>query len=675
MGGLARRALVLAAALGCGPALACPDAIRAPRPDDIGPLIDALKHQQQHPDPDCAAAVGRVFVRARFGALPEDPDIFERALRILQAAPPDQAERALREGVAPELAAQVWGSLNARALSRLDAHAPPTAAEAAAIAPEAEAALLEAWARHGPALLDAFSTEGGSVLGASTVELEGRLLAGWLRRADAHDQRLAVGLARELGLSQANLRAALRALSGGSDPELAEMARSALLPMGEPRGWGLEPPTVPPGQVAGAPPADLGRPPLPPPPPPGAPRPPLAAIGLGLACAGLLGLTVYLRRRWLLPAAALALLVLLELGLRAAGAPTPADQAPLFSFIPSGAQFWEPVPGRPDRLRSAGGSTRRREIDRQPAPGGRRVAVLGASSVHGSHYLAEEAFPALLEASLQAAPAGLGPVEVLNMGVGGSTSAGVLSTGLEALSLKADLLVIYQGHNDAAQFTRLAHFAPALGRLRLRMHLHQSPLMGLMRRLIPEPRDGQPSTMPAFDSAAPDHAEVAALSALAVEHLEWNHRRLIRAARAAGVPVLLCVPATNLALAHVEPFATPPGDEPELRRLYDEARAAAAAGDPERAAARLQDRIDASASPRELTRPAIAALRRVAAEEAVPLIDLRAELLRRSPDGFSQNGLYWDDLHPSRAGHQLISAALLPSVRAALGQRPSAETP
>ena len=85
--------------------------------------------------------------------------------------------------------------------------------------------------------------------------------------------------------------------------------------------------------------------------------------------------------------------------------------------------------------------------------------------------------------------------------------------------------------------------------------------------------------------------------------------------------------------------------------------------------------VMASASPRELTRPAIAALRRVAAEEAVPLIDLRAELLRRSPDGFSQNGLYWDDLHPSRAGHQLISAALLPSVRAALGQRPPAETP
>lgn len=664
MTGAIRRALLLAGALAAGPAAACPAALLSPDPADTGPLIAALQELQAAPDPRCAPAVGRVFVRARFGSLPEDPDIFERALRVLQRAPAAEAERALREGVAPELTAQVWGSLQARALSRVEAHAPPTAAEAAAIAPEAEAALLDAWAAHGPALLAALSTEGGSVLGATTAEIEGRLLAGWLRRADPHDQRLAIGLARELGLSQAELRAALQTLARAPEGDIAEMARSALLPMGEPRGWGLTPPAVAPGQVAGAPLADRALPPLPPPPPPGPPRLPLEALGLGLGCVGLLGLTAWLRRRALLPFASLALLALVELGLRAAGAPTAADTRPLFAFIPTGGQFWAEVPGQPGRLRSAGGGTRLREIDRAPAPGLARVAVLGASSVHGSHYLAEEAFPALLEAGLAGGPSG--PVEVLNMGVGGSTSAGVLSTGLEALALGADLLVVYQGHNEVAQFTRLAHYAPAVGRLRLHLRLHQSPLMGLLRRLLPADRGERAAAPPPFRAEAPSHAEVAALSALAVEHLEWNHRRLIRAARAQGVPLLLCAPATNLALAHVEAFATPPGDEAELRRLYEDARSAAAAGAPARAAALLQDRIDASASPRELTRPVLAALRRVADEEGVPLIDLREELLRRSPDGFSQNGLYWDDLHPSAEGHRLIAAALLPSVRSAL---------
>ena len=598
--------------------------------------------------------------------------MFERALRQIQAAPPAQAEVALREGIAPELTAQVWGSLNARALSRLDAHAPPTAADAAAIAPEAEAALLGAYAEHGPALLAAMSTEGGSVLGAATGEIEGRLLAGWLQRADEHDQRLAIGLARELGLSQTDLRAALRERADNGPADIAEMARSTLLPMGAPRGWGLSPPAVAPGQVAEAPPADLLLPPLPPPDRARRPALPWGSAALALGCLSVLAVTVRARRRWLLPFASLACLALLELGLRAAGAPTPADDAPLFSFIPSGARFWVEVPGQPGRMRSAGGGPRLREISAQPGASARRVAVLGASSVHGSHYLAEEAFPARIEAALNVAG---GPrVEVLNMGVGGSTSAGVLSTGLEAIALGAHLLIVYQGHNEVGQFARLAHFAPATRALRTRMALHQSPLVGLLRRSVPPMRrfGAEPSTMPPFRSAAPSHAEVAELSALAVDHLEWNHRRLLRAARGAGVPVLLCVPATNLALAHVEPFSAPPGDEAELRGLYDEARRAAAAGDRLTAAARLQDRIDRSASPRELTRPIIGALHRVAEAEGAPLIDLRAELLRRSPDGFSQNGLYWDDLHPSRAGHALIAEALLPSVRAALGELPPA---
>ncbi|MFM2248941.1 MAG: hypothetical protein RL071_5016 [Pseudomonadota bacterium] len=664
--------LALALALATPPARAegCPSRFAAAfaaqevDTDGLEALLEALRAHGAAPDPACAPALGRVFVRARFGALPEDPDVFARALRQLQALPPEAQRTALTAGVAPELAAQVWGSLRRRALEpRLGPGHPaadllrwPTAEPArfAAVQARAAAALEQAADAHGPALLFALSNEGGSVLGELARALEADVLAAWLASPAPAHRAEALTLAAGLGLSSPALIDALDAViaTGGVDAEAAAAVRARLPP---PALDPLRPPALPPGQVDGAPRARLDGPPLPVALP--APRRPLplGAAALAAACFGVLGLTVRLRRRPLLPVAALAALALLELGLRATGAPTAADHGPLFSFIPAGGQFWTPVPQAPGQLRSAGGSTRLRRVAGAPAPGTRRIAVLGESSVHGSHYLAEEAFPAQLEARLGARRGA--PVEVLNMGVGGSTSAGVLATGREALALGAALLIVYQGHNEVSQFTQLRAWSPSTGGLRLRAALHESPLAALLRRALPDRAEAIPA--PAGLPSAPTRAEIDALHSLAVDHLRSNHARLIGEARAAGVPVLLCLPPTNLALAFAEPFSTPgPGDAADMDALYAAARAAAARGDHAAAAAALQARVDRSASPRELTTPAADALRGLAADWGAPLVDLRAELLGRSPDGFSQNGLYWDDLHPSVEGHRLIAAAL-----------------
>jgi lysophospholipase L1-like esterase len=667
-------ALGATSAQACPPALAATFAAQAVDTDGLEALLAALREHGAAPDPACAPALGGVFVRARFGALPEDPDVFARALRQLQALPPEAQRAALTEGVAPALAAQVWGSLRRRALEpRLGPDHPAAAllrwpeaepARFAALEAGAAAALTQAAEAHGPKLLVALSNEGGSVLGELARALEADILAAWLQSPHPAHRAEALTLAGGLGLSSPALVDALDAIVAARGPE-AEAAAAARARLPPPAADPLRPPDLLPGQVAGAPLARLDGPPL----PVAMPTPrrplPLREAALALGCVGLLALTARLRRRALLPFAALAALALLELGLRAAGAPSTADHAPLFSFIPTGAQFWAPLPEAPGQLRSAGGSTRLRRIPATPAPGTRRIAALGESSVHGSHYLAEEAFPAQLEARLSQR---LGaPVEVLNMGVGGSTSAGVLATGREALALGAELLIVYQGHNEVAQFTQLRSWTPSTRGLRLRAALHQSPLVALLRRALPAPAEAGPPP-PAGPAAPPTRGEIDALHDLAVDHLRFNHARLIAEARAAGVPVLLCLPATNLAQAFAEPFPTPgPGDATDMDALYAAARAAAATGDRAAVEAALQARIDRSASPRELTTPAAATLRDLAADWGAPLVDMRAELLARSPDGFSQNGLYWDDLHPSVEGHRLIAAALEAPTLALLG--------
>lgn len=59
-------------------------------------LLLAIRVAEVRGDPAHAPALFRVFLRSKAAALPHDPDIFERALRILQGVPADQ----LREAIA-----------------------------------------------------------------------------------------------------------------------------------------------------------------------------------------------------------------------------------------------------------------------------------------------------------------------------------------------------------------------------------------------------------------------------------------------------------------------------------------------------------------------------------------------------------------------------------------------
>ena len=65
--------------------------------------LSGLRILEAHPMPEAAGELFVIFARARMGDLPEDPDLFERALRILQRLEPPAIRSGLETGLAPGL--------------------------------------------------------------------------------------------------------------------------------------------------------------------------------------------------------------------------------------------------------------------------------------------------------------------------------------------------------------------------------------------------------------------------------------------------------------------------------------------------------------------------------------------------------------------------------------------
>jgi len=589
--------------------------------------------------PGIASPLMRVHARSRAGDLPEDPDLFERSLRGLQQLPPLEIEAALGPGLASaqlDLAldrlVRRWGAPLAQGDERLTQRMerwPSVAPEAWEASTERLTAELEgAWATHGMALVDALQTSHGSLGGRMLEEAEEAVLAGWM-----------------------------------ADPVLGRVGSEIAQDRGVRSSEGLAPPSERPGQVTGQPsavpqavPAEVWR--------HGSShrhqRLPGDALAIGL---GLLAGAVLLRRRRRLAAltGGLALVPLADAFLGLAGVVPLLHTEPLFALTEWQVDVLQPA--GPGLVQSGPGSVRHQVLTEQPAPGTLRVAVLGASSAHGSNHLREEAFAALLEAALHTERR---PVEVVNLGIGGTISTGVAHAGRAALAHGAGLLIVYYGHNEVAQFSRLALYEhAALDALPLRLWLHQRPLYSaLVRAVQPTGRPVVHTEGSLYAQNPPTRAQIDQLRGLAVAHYRHNLDQLLREAEAAGAGVILVNPATNYPFAHLEPHPSPgPGDADDLAARREVARAAATAGDADGARAARQAAIDVSASPREITSGVRAALVELAEAHQTGWLDADALFWSASPDGLSANGLFWDDLHPSRQGHALLADALGPLVR------------
>ena len=636
----------------------------------LGQRIAATEWLRLHPTPAAGPPLMRTFARSRFGALPEDPDLFERALRATAPLPPDARRAAVVEGLAPALADLTWDRLLTRWLQPLAATTDPAvlralkgwprahAREAAALRADVASEILAAYDVHGDAFFASLSPAGGGVAEAGARLAEDRLLAALLRSDDPAIVGIAVTVVAtgERGGPQTLLALDAAWRNPAIDPALRELAqdprlRTALAaPLPK-----LAPPPSPPGQRPGLDAREPGRPLTDYVVLRSGPTAPtgfgwlMAALGLA-GFGGLLGTRGSHRGLQAVGALCFGLAVpaCAEGALRAAGAPSLTEQGPLFAFYQEDDALLAPAPG--GWVVSPGGPVRHQAVAWPEPPGTFRVGVVGASTAHGSHFLQEEAFSTRLAERLAPAMPDR-RVEALNLAIGGARSDGVRRAAEVALDHGADALVVVMGHNEAAAFSQLGAWDPGATRsIRLQIALSRSALVGAVARLIPTA--GRRATQP---GGRPDRATQAALRQVARDSLAWNLGALLDRAGEANVPVVVVVPPTNWRFVHLDAWDTPgPGDADDLRDRMERADQRAAAGDGPGARALVQSAIDRSAVPRELTGPLRQTLLDVAARRNATVV--RADRLfdAWAPDGLTASGLFWDDLHPSRAGHRLL---------------------
>ncbi len=645
--------------------------------------LAALMILQRRPIPEAAGPLLLVFARSRLDDLPEDPDLFERALRgVLGISDTAAVRHGLTEVLPGDLLRRVhrrmvhqWvlplsGTLTEARLAPILRWPEENPAACGALEDAARAELGAAFDTHGMALIAALQTDGGSILTAITRRLEQALLAQW---------------------------------ATGDDPEIARIAAEIAQQQQPPPP--LAPPDMAPGEIRGMQLIEPVTAVTVQPPGTGSRHTDLLLLGL-LGCGVSLLLGTQRRAR---PLAGLMLgismLLATEGGLRLAELTTLAEERPLFSFTDWQVEAFLPATlGGESWLATPGGWMRYQEI--APQRPDFRAIVLGASSAHGSNHLAEEAFSALIERDLRARlPAA--SVEVLNLGIGGTTSGGLLHTGTEALAMGVDLVMVYYGHNEAAQFSRLSLYETVNPvTLAWRMRLSRSALYsGLLALLRPQqPLVTVPGSI--YAETPPTPQAQSRLRQLAADNLRYNLTQLILRARRSGAEVILMNPATNYRFASIEPEPSvsgagleagleaaeaawgrgevartvtltdalladtdAAGSSPWLAAAQLRAHALARQGDRQAARQSWQQAIDHSARPGVITSEIRAVIAEVTAEQGCASLDVDALFYARSPDGISAPGLFWDDLHPSRAGHAMIAEALLPSVIAAAESR------
>lgn len=319
---------------------------------------------------------------------------------------------------------------------------------------------------------------------------------------------------------------------------------------------------------------------------------------------------------------------------------------------------------------------------------GREIVVLGGSAAMGDGCVPVAAFSARLRTLLTAVlPV---PVQVVNLGAGGVDSTHVLLA-LEALLADhhPDLIVVYSGNNEFHELRLHKAANPGFdSRLELtRRRLNQVHLYRVLRQAV----------VPAVDEAALDRTELPSLGELAVpvtdddralvaKIYEENLARMVALARDAGVPILLTTVADNLldragartvaddeaewiaglladpvrrdptalsrAAVAAAPYLHTQAAHAEVGvRLLEAGRVDQAVWWLERAETLAQRPLRSNAAMRD-------GVRRLAAEEQVPLCDVSRALAALSPRGVAGDDVFRDGCHPNALGHHRIAGIL-----------------
>ena len=258
-----------------------------------------------------------------------------------------------------------------------------------------------------------------------------------------------------------------------------------------------------------------------------------------------------------------------------------------------------------------------------------RIVILGASSAHGSNELWENSFAGKLEAT--------GKFDVVNLAIGGTTSNGILHLVPYTLDIAPDLVILYYGHNEIAQFQQVLSYVPDNWQknLWLQQILWNSSLYSLIYKTIEahnHDNDQIEITNPLHSSIS-----IADIQTIALRNFRWNITSVLETYQAHDIPVLLLNPPTNY------PFA--PHSDTE--------QAPASIG-------AYQQYIDTCMEATTMHSSIREENLRLAQAYATGYLDLDIYFHTNSPDGTSANGLFWDELHPSKMGHEWIYLAIEP---------------
>lgn len=228
-------------------------------------------------------------------------------------------------------------------------------------------------------------------------------------------------------------------------------------------------------------------------------------------------------------------------------------------------------PGKEVEIRSNSLGLRSPELLPQRTPGSLRVAVVGASTVMGELARSNDTtFPALLAERLRARYPQR-RIEVVNAGISGYRLADQLRM-LEkiVLPLEPDLVIIYPGFNDFADYCRDAAQAPASLRQGLPLVSLPGWLLSVeaVRRHTAFLRSASPGRQTLLDPAAVD-----------LQPYRARLERLVATVREAGVPLVLATNARayrpeqpldeQMRLSAQARYFNPCFDLPGLNALYD----------------------------------------------------------------------------------------------------------
>lgn len=406
----------------------------------------------------------------------------------------------------------------------------------------------------------------------------------------------------------------------------------------------------------------------------------------------------------------LAPFVVLELALRAAGIGVPlqyddpfvgfSDIHPLFA-LNTAADRYEIPKSRQTHFRPESFPAKKpvREF---------RTFVLGGSTVQGRPYAIETSFTTWLELALQAAEPERA-WDVVNCGGISYASYRLAPILNEVLQHDPDLIILCIGQNEFLEDRSYEHIESlqtiAAGPLRQAARLRTFTLARAGYLWCRDhTSDGSPANRPTLGPEADARLDWQGGMALfhrdpdwqrdVIAHYQFNLQRMVDQCAAAGVPLVMVTPISNL---EWPPFKSEPRenltpaeqaefaalteraaellrsdlagaleqlqaaeriDSGHARLQYDIGMTLRSLQRPDEARTALTRAKDADVCPLRMLEPMRRIFRETARAAGTPLVDAEAEIAARSRSGYPDNEWLLDHVHPTIEGHQLIGDLL-----------------